>query len=138
MTWTLFSQIAGTLLVAVVGGWLGHSLSALRDRENDRRKQRLDYLLEAYRRLESASNRDPMGPHWAKIESAVADIQLLGSAVQAELARTFAQSMARDGTAPLDPLIQELRQSLRKEMGLEAVAANVVFLRVHEGSGRGS
>lgn len=75
MDWKLFAQLAVTLIVAVVGGWAGHYLSMRRDLTSERRKLRVSYLLEAYRRLEGASNRELAGPVLTDLESALADIR---------------------------------------------------------------
>jgi hypothetical protein len=129
MDWKLFVQLAVTLVVAILGGWLGHHFSTRRDVANERRKLRISYLLEAYRRLEGASNRDDPNTCWPQFESAIADIQLLGSAHQVSLARQFALEMATNRTAPLDDLIFDLRQSLRSELNLEPISEKVLFLR---------
>ena len=130
MDWRLFAQLAVTLVVAVRGGSLGHYLSARRDLANERRKLRITYLLEAYRRLEGASNRDDPKSGWPQMESAIADIQLLGSADQVSPARQFAAEMARNSNAGLDELILDLRQSLRSELELEPVSDKVIYLRI--------
>lgn len=127
MNWTLFLQLAGTLAVALAGGWLGHYLSSRRDLTNERRRLRVSYLLEAYRRLETRSNNADQD--WKAIESAIADIQLLGSPTQVELARMFAVEMAEQGSATLDSLLYDLRASLRAELDLEAVSKPVIYFR---------
>lgn len=132
MDWKLFAQLAATVLVALTGGWLGHSLSARRDFLNERRKLRITYLLEAYRRLEDAGNRSDPDRAWPQFESAIADIQLLGSPTQVHLAREFAHGMAHDHTASLDGLINDLRHSLRAELHLPPVENSVVYLRFSE------
>lgn len=129
MDWKLFGQFAVTLVVAILGGWIGHHFSARRDVANERRKLRISYLLEAYRRLEGASNRDDPKTSWRQFESAIADIQLLGSAHQVLPARQFSIDMAKNRTAPLDDLIFDLRQSLRSELDLEPISEKVLFLR---------
>ena len=129
MDWRLFAQLAVTLIVAALGGWAGHYLSMRRDLAAERRKLRVTYLLEAYRRLEGASNRDDAKRSWPELESAIADIQLLGSPGQVALARRFAIEMASDSAASLDGLIFNLRQSLRAELELEPVKENVIYLR---------
>jgi hypothetical protein len=129
MDWKLFAQLAATLLVALIGGWLGHHLSARRDLFNERRKLRVTYLLDAYRKLEGASNRADAIQHWLTFESAIADIQLLGSPAQVRLARQFAMNMATNSTASLDALIFDLRQSLRAELELPPVDESVLFFR---------
>lgn len=92
MDWKLFAQLFATGAVATFGWGAVHYLAARRDLANERRKLRVSYLLEAYRRLESASNREgeEMQQHWSNCESAIADIQLLGSVRQVELARKLA------------------------------------------------
>ena len=96
---------------------------------NERRKLLVSYLVEAYRKLESASNRDNHKEVLPLFESAIADIQLLGSVRQVAMARQFALDMAQNRTASLDDLIFDLRQSLRRELELDPVEAKVVYLR---------
>lgn len=129
MDWTLFAQLLVTVMVALLGGWLGHRFAARRDLLNERRKLRVTYLLEAYRKLEDAGNRDDPARQWPLFESAIADIQLLGSPKQVELARRFALEMAQNRTALLDPLVNDLRCSLREELELPEVRETVVYLR---------
>lgn len=38
--------------------------------------------------------------------------------------------MAKDNTASLDPLIADLRNSLRKELALESVEDSVIYMRM--------
>jgi hypothetical protein len=132
MDWKLFAQLAVTLIVAMLGGWIGHYLSMRRDLAVERRKLRVTYLLEAYRRLEGASNRDDPKRCWHEFESAIADIQLLGTPHQVSLARQFSIEMAKNHTSSLDDLIFDLRQSLRSELELEPVSEKVLFLRYYE------
>ena len=127
MDWKLFLQLVVTAVVALAGGWAAHRFTARRDLLNERRKMRIAYLLEAYRKLEDASNRDDPERTWPKFERAIADIQLLGSPEQVVLARTFALDMAQHSTAPLDPLVNDLRRSLREELELLPVKENVVY-----------
>lgn len=129
MDWKLFSQLLVTATVALAGGWLGHRFAARRDLLNERRKLRVTYLLEAYRKLEDAGNRTDPDKTWPLFESAIADIQLLGSAAQVGLARRFSLDMAQKHTAPLDPLVNDLRRSLREELELPEVKDSVVYLR---------
>ncbi len=129
MNWTLFIQLTVTAVVAVMASWLSHRFSSQRDVANERRRMRIQYLLDAYRRLESASNRSVIDSDSSKFESAIADVQLLGSASQARLAREFAVEMAKQRGASLDALIEDLRASLRSELLLEFVPESVVYLR---------
>jgi hypothetical protein len=129
MDWKLFAQLFVTVLVALFGGWLGHRFAARRDLLNERRKLRVTYLLEAYRKIESGSNRTEFEKVWPLFESAIADIQLLGSPEQVKMARQFALDMAKNRTASLDPLVNDLRNTLRSELELPEVNGNVVYMR---------
>ena len=130
MDWRLFSQLAMTFVVAIFGGWLGHLLSARRDLANERRKLRIQYLVEAYKRLEGSSDRvADQERYWPDLESAIADIQLLGTPRQVLLAKQFADDMGQKNVASTDSLIFDLRQSLRSELKIPPVSDRIILLR---------
>lgn len=99
---------------------------------NERRKLKVSYLLEAYRKLEGAANHSHPTSKRADLESAIADIQLLGSHSQVRMAAAFAKAIAIDGSGSLDELLSDLRNSLRAELQLESVNDGIVFLRFHD------
>jgi len=103
-------------VVAIVSWFVGSWLSVRRDRANKRREMRVQYLIEAYRRLEAAGHRPLVPPYSTDMESAIADIQLFGSPTQVTAARKFAFEMAEQGQASLDDLLADLRSDLRKEL----------------------
>jgi len=113
--------------VVAVAGWL---VGAHMARRAARRTLRIGYLLSAYRRLESASNRRMTSGHEAALEAAVSDIQLLGPVGQVRLAREFATEFTGNGTADTGRLLEDVRSSLRAELQLEPVPARLVFLRL--------
>jgi hypothetical protein len=117
-----------TALIAV-GGWL---VSQYQARRATRRNMRIEYLLQAYRRLERASNR-PLTPENAReLEPAVADVMLLGSERQAELAAQFSNKFAAEHVANMQPLLLDLRASLRNELLLgELPSSTCVSLRIN-------
>ena len=120
-----------TTVVAIVGWLAVHRLSAARDRANKRRDLRVQYLIDAYRKLESAGNRTASTVDYADLfESAVADIQLFGSPEQVKLARKFALDFASQGTAALDPLLNSLRMDLRQELQLPPLEDSITYLRI--------
>lgn len=122
---------------AVVGGLVVHLLSRSRDRANKRKEQRVSYLIEAYRRLEECSQQFGVADK-GKLESAVADIQLLGTPHQVDLVQRFASDFAATGGASLDELLADLRTCLRAEPSLEAVPKNIVHLRITHGKDEGT
>jgi len=120
-----------TTIVAIVGWLAVHRLSAARDRANKRRELRVQYLIDAYRKLENAGNRKTSTrDHVDVFESAVADIQLFGSPEQVKLARKFALDFAAQGAAALDPLLNSLRADLRQELQLPSLEETITYLRI--------
>ena len=131
MNWGLLFPLLVTTVIAVAGWWVAHSSATKRDQANKRRDLRIQYLIDAYRKLESVSNRDENSPEWAqKLESAIADIQLFGAAGQVALAKKFVTDMADKRHASGDDLLNDLRRDLREELNLESVPSDVKFLRI--------
>jgi len=114
--------------VLAVAGWL---VSQAQARRATRRNMRISYLLDAYRRLERASNR-PLTPETTReLEAAVADVMLLGSQQQAKLAHQLSSSFAAEHVANTQPLLLDLRMSLRKELLLGELPSSIyVSLRI--------
>jgi hypothetical protein len=70
-------------IIAILGWFVAHQFNTNRDNKNKRRDIRIRYLLDAYRRLEGASNRPEADKETQdRFESALADIQLLGNKEQ--------------------------------------------------------
>ena len=117
-------------LVAVVGWFAAHQFNVYRDRQNKRRDLRVQFLLDAYRRLESAANR-PMKTEEQTLafESAVADIQLLGTAEQVSATIDYLREHASGDGAQIDEVLRLLRNDLRKEIGLPGKVENAFVFR---------
>jgi len=131
VNWGLFFPLLIATFTAVVGWLVVHRMAAKRDQVNKRRELRIQYLIDAYRKLERVSNRDENTPEWGEnIESAIAGIQLFGSARQVEMAKEFASDMAAERAASADDLLNDLRKDLRQELNLENVSGDVKFLRI--------
>lgn len=117
-------------VVAVVGWFAAHQFNVHRDRQNKRRDLRIQFLLEAYRRLESAANRDcKTEEQRLAFESAVADIQLLGTKEQVALTVEYLRQHATGSGAQIDSLLCLLRSDLRKELALSGEVENAVVFR---------
>jgi len=110
----LVGIVGFTVAVAIAAvGWIVNGFLA---RRSVRRDKRIDYLLNAYRALDDAGNRrTPTGEQERAMESAIADVQLLGTSDQIELANAFSAAFANDGHADTSPLLESLRQDLRSE-----------------------
>ena len=115
-----------------VGGWIVNGILA---RRSARRDLRVSYLLSAYRSLDGASNRRAMtATHEHDLESAVADVMLLGSERQVSLAVEFAREFSTKGHADTSGLLESLRADLRRELALGRVDDRRVWLRIESGS----
>jgi hypothetical protein len=119
-----------TTVVAVLGWFTAHRLTAHRDRANKRRELRTQYLIEAYRKLERAVHREDTTASGPELESAVADIHLFGSARQVELVQAFVQQFTTTKTGDVSDLLTDLRRDLRAELQLETVPNKVAFIRI--------
>ena len=128
MNWNLLAPLLVTVAVATVGWFMVHVLSSRRDRLNKRHEQRIGYLIEAYRRLESCTNRREK-LDFAKLESAIADVQLFGTVRQVQLVQSFMQEYAAKGETTLDAILQDLRRDLRMELNLESVPDQIYHMR---------
>jgi hypothetical protein len=117
-------------VVAIVSWFVGSWLSVRRDRANKRRDLRVQYLIEGYRRLATATERkETNAEYFADLDSALVDVQLFGSAGQIEAAQKFAKQLAENRMAQLTELLASLRDDLREGLNLERVAGPIVVLR---------
>lgn len=137
-TYDLRMSALGTAAIALgsagLASVLTHLLTSRRDLANRRRELRVEYLLSAYRTMADSPERRLYRESLdaRAFEKAVADIQLLGSRPQVELATELAREMATDAQADPDPLLRLLRDDLRREMSLEALSGKPIHLRIHE------
>ena len=81
---------------------------------------RISHLIQAYLNLESTANREISSATAAKIEAAMAVIQLLGTVKQIQLAQDFINQFVKSRSGSYDALLEELRQDIRAGLGLEA------------------
>lgn len=118
-------------IVVILGWFVAHQFNTNRDQTNKRRDLRVQYLLDAYRRLESAANRPEAGKeNQDSFESALADIQLLGTKLQIEeLMKFFAGWNLSGGRGNINPLLELLRTHLRKELDLEINVPEIKIFR---------
>jgi predicted KAP-like P-loop ATPase len=117
--------------ISVIVGWIATDYFAKRrDVENQKRKIRTEYLVNVFRFLAtSVSNRNISEDDRRKLEDVVADIQLFGTPRQIHLLKTMTHEMVKDGTFDLDPILNDLRDHLRRDLNLESIEGNVHWLR---------
>lgn len=116
-------------LVAVVGWFAAHRLNVAKDLAAKRRDLRIQYLLEAYRRLEGAAHRSDEQKR-KEFESAIADIQLFGNPDQIALVHQLIESMANDGFVSYNPLLEGLRKALRHELAIQPTDLPIKIFRM--------
>jgi hypothetical protein len=94
-----------------------------------------EFLVAAFQHLANSANRPfaPGAEHLKDMESAIAVIQLFGSKNQVQLVEDFASEFSQTNSASLDPLLNSLRQDLRKELGYEQIDSNVKWVRFEGG-----
>jgi hypothetical protein len=109
-----------TTIIAVAGWVVGHRTNVRRDALQMRKDLRVRYLLDAYRRVEDSTGRSLEDVPGAKraIESASADIQVLGTKAQIAVLLPYLAGFSK-GETRIEPLLKILRDDLRKELGLE-------------------
>jgi hypothetical protein len=132
LPWAPLIGPALAALVAIVGFGISHWLTSKRDQVAEKRKIRINFMIEAYRKIESGSSRGPnAGKYTEQFQSALADIQLLGSTEQAELARRIASALGEGSgsSVKLNELLNALRSELRRELNLPEVGSELVLLR---------
>jgi hypothetical protein len=125
-----YLKIIITICLAVIGWLIAHSFTAKRDLKNKQREILITHLINAYRILTNdVSHRELTDERNEKLENILADIQFFGSKEQVKLAKNLAVTVAEGGQFELDPLINSLRNDLRKELNLPKVEGNIKWLR---------
>jgi len=126
----LIVSIGVPAVIAVAGLFLAHWLNARREVNNKRREIRLKGLQTAYTRLAMAAQREWTDDLKRDFETFVADIQLYGTPKQIELMIEIVEAFIRhDSKVLFDRLLEELRNSLRKELRMEPVKGHVWWYR---------
>jgi hypothetical protein len=123
-------QVAVPAFVALAVVALTHLFSIYRDRENKRREQRIGYLVSVFRALSKANHRPRLHEIADEVEQAVSDLQVFGTPEQVRLAREFATDLGTKQEADMDTLLNELRDSLRQELGRKPVDSNMIWLKI--------
>ncbi|MDP3226937.1 MAG: hypothetical protein Q8N13_03055 [Acidovorax sp.] len=131
INWTLAASI-GIPSVLVIAGWFfAHLLTARRELASKRRADRLRALEAAYMRIASSSNRPLTSETIERIETFVSEIQLYGTPRQVTLMSEAVKEFLKPRyKVDWDPLLADLRDTIRSELRLEAVTGSVWWLRM--------
>ena len=121
-----------TSLVIVIGWYICNRLETSRDLENKRREQRVEMLVKAFQGLTKAYDHDP----WyvkEDIQSALIEIQLLGTPVQAKRIELLVKDMIKEhklNWGDYDNIVEDLRSDLRKELKLPKIEGKVWWIKI--------
>lgn len=115
--------IGAAILGAFVGGFVVHRLTLRREAVSARRTQRVTFLLDAYRKLIDASERDILSSQRRdNLEGALADVMLLGGQHEIQAADRYQRDFVEGKGSSLVPVNESLRRSLRSELDLPEIA----------------
>lgn len=125
-------------VVVIAGWWMVHYMAARRDRKNKQREIKTQYLIDAYRKLSYALSGafagQPLHEVGPDIELAITDIQLFGNAVQVDAAVDLQRQLIKlreshATTLTAEPLLESLRDDLRKELHLDHIPHTLVWIK---------
>jgi hypothetical protein len=124
-------SVFGTVFVVVLGAYLGHYLAVRRDRQYRREERQTEYLIDTWRRLVDAAFRPQMEKSDVReFNAALSDVQLFGTAEQANLAARIVDEASTSKGASGNELVELMRDDLRKMLNLDALGEQgYVYLR---------
>jgi len=121
--WTIsLGNIISALVIAL--GWIvAYKLGSQKDLKNKKRDIRTQFLIEAYNKIASSSNRNTDDNEKKLFEGAIEQIQFLGTKEQIKLLNEGIETMN------FTPLLEELRKEIRSELGIESISTNIKHFR---------
>jgi len=135
MEFEFIVKVLASVVIAVLGWVVAHWFTSRRDISNKRREISTNYLIDAYRKIDSAIEPVEFDRKWCEsLQSAVAEIQLFGSAKQIEMAHQFSELLLSEEKINqniLKSLLHDLRSELRNELGLENTDTTIGHIRIH-------
>jgi len=126
-----YLKIIFTVLVTMIGWYITHYFNSKRDHKNKIRETKMTYLIEAYLALENVCNRyeEDLIKRFPKLEDALAKIQLFGSDEQILMAKKVIIAIGENKKTDVEELLQDIREKLRKEIGLSKTTEEIRYLR---------
>ncbi|PRB06130.1 hypothetical protein CQ046_02875 [Chryseobacterium sp. MYb7] len=119
-----------TSLTTIIGWFMLHRFTQRRDLENKKKDLRINYLIEAWKKLEYASNRNINEEEFIEfMEKPIALIQLFGTNTQIKYAEQIANAIKVEGNANLNKILEDLRSDLRNELNIEKTDTKLLMIR---------
>ncbi len=123
---TLLASLVVAIVLLAIRVFVMQRVQQRRQRENRQETERLKSLVAAYRAL-AGSFSPATVENATQMEETLAEIVLFGSLPQVELAAACATALKRGESPDFQPLIEELRSDLRRQLGLEPIPASLVL-----------
>jgi hypothetical protein len=123
-------KIIATAVIAILSWIVAHRFNTIRDRALKKRELIINHLINAYRILANdITRREASLERDLKLETVISELQLFGSEKQIHLTKKLTDDIVKGGDFYVDELLNDLRNSLRKELNLSPVEGNVRWLR---------
>lgn len=130
---TLLTSLVVAIVLLTIRVVVMQRVQQRRQRENRQETERLKSLVAAYRAL-AGSFTPATAEHTPQIEETLAELVLFGSLPQVELAAACLAALQRGESPDCQPLVEDLRTELRRQLGLEPIPSSLVIPR--SGPGR--
>jgi hypothetical protein len=122
-------KLISTLIIVIIGWIIVHYFTSIRDAKNKRREISINHLISSYEILTNEISQRPQNKERnQKIEKMISQIQLCGTSEQIKLVIELVSEI-KSGNGNLDPLINNLKNNLRAELGLTPINRNVEWIR---------
>jgi uncharacterized membrane protein YgcG len=123
---TLIASLLIALLLLAIRVFVMQRVQQRRQRENRQETERLKSLVAAYRAL-AGSFSPATVENATQMEEILSEIVLFGSLPQVELAAACVATLKRGESPDFQPLVEELRSDLRRQLGLDPIPATLVL-----------
>ncbi len=130
---TLMASMVVAIVLLAIRVVVMQRVQQRRQRENRQETERLKSLVAAYRAL-AGSFTPATAENGAQIEETLAELVLFGSLRQVELAAACLAALQRGEAPDCQPLVEELRADLRRQLGLDPIPPSLAIPR--SGPGR--
>lgn len=121
---TLIASLLVAVVLLAVRIFVMQRVQTQRQRENRQETERLKSLVAAYRVMAGSFSPAEPGDR-DQLEAGLSDIILFGSLRQVELASQCAHALVRNEPVDYQQLVQDLRATLREQLGLDPIPETI-------------
>lgn len=130
---SIIASLTMAVILLAIRVFVRQRIQSRRQRENRQETERLKSLVIAYKSL-AGSFSPATGEHRSQMEEALSDVVLFGSIRQVELAAGYAIALTRGEVVDYQPLIDDLRSDLRRQLGPAAIPKELALPAAGPGS----